>query len=85
MSIRHVTASYVHLLCIGCPRVLRSDLGTENCGIAKIHIAFRMNHTDSLSGDKSFIYGPSTANTVSISLNIQPGVGLSQKKCFFFM
>ncbi|XP_065901982.1 uncharacterized protein [Dysidea avara] len=46
----------------GCPRLVRADHGTENCAVAKIHIAFRMNHTDRLSGSKSFIYGPSTAN-----------------------
>ena len=56
----------LHFQCTpGCPRVLRADLGTENCSVAKIHIAFRMNHNDSLSGNRSFIYGPSTANIVS--------------------
>ena len=49
----------------GCPRIVRADHGTENCGVAKVQIAFRMGHNDCLSGSKSFIYGPSTANTVS--------------------
>lgn len=49
---------------IGCPSVLRADHGTENCVIAKVHIAFRMNHGDSFAGPKSFFYGPSTANIV---------------------
>ncbi|XP_065887587.1 uncharacterized protein [Dysidea avara] len=46
----------------GCPRVVRADHGTENCLVAKCHIAFRMDHEDCLSGARSFIYGPSTAN-----------------------
>ena len=40
------------------------DHGTENSVIAKMHIAFRMHHEDSLAGSKSFMYGPSTANIV---------------------
>lgn len=52
------------LLLIGCPKVVRADLGTENASVAKIHIALRTNHSDSLAAAKSFIYGPSTANTV---------------------
>ena len=44
--------------------VVRSDYGTENCVVAKLQIAFRMHHTDSLSGERSFFYGHSTANTV---------------------
>lgn len=52
-------------LSIGCPKVIRSDCGTENSKLAKVHIAFRMNHDDSFASSKSFIYGPSTANTVS--------------------
>jgi len=52
----------------GCPRIARANHGTENCGVAKVQIAFRMDHDDSLSGSKSFIYGPSTANTVSNTL-----------------
>ena len=45
--------------------MVRCDCGTENSKLAKVHIAFRMSHEDSLAGSKSFIYGPSTANTVS--------------------
>lgn len=46
--------------------VVRADHGTENCCVAKMQIAFRLHYNDSRSGNKSFIYGPSTANTVSI-------------------
>ena len=45
--------------------MVRADHGTENCLVAKCHIAFRMDHEDCLSGARSFIYGPSTANIVS--------------------
>ena len=50
---------------IGCPTLLRCDYGTENSSLAKGHIAMRLQHDDTLSGEKSFIYGPSTANIVS--------------------
>ena len=53
----------------GCPLVVRADYGTENCGVAKVQIAFRMGHDDSLSQSGSFIYGPSTANIVSNAQN----------------
>ena len=51
--------------CIGCPKVVRGDYGTENASVAKIHLAFRMNNTSDVT--KDFLYGPSTANTVSCS------------------
>ena len=54
---------------LGCPRVVRGDCGTENCIVAKVQIAFRMHHTDDLAGIRSFFYGPSTANIVSIEFN----------------
>ena len=46
--------------------MLRSDFGTENSVIAKIHIGFRLDHSDTLSGNRSYIYGPSTAKPVSV-------------------
>ena len=51
--------------CSGCPIMHRADYGTENASLAKGHVALRMHHTDHLHGDKSFIYGPSTANVVT--------------------
>lgn len=64
----HNQITYVATACnscfIGCPRIIRADHGTENCAVAKVHIGLRMNHSDDLAGSKSFIYGPSTANTV---------------------
>ena len=56
---------YIYIYIIGCPRIVRADHGTENALVAEMQIAFRFNHTDSLAGQKSFIYGPSTANIVS--------------------
>ena len=43
--------------------MVRGDYGTENASVAKIHLAFRMNNTSDVT--KDFLYGPSTANTVS--------------------
>ena len=60
----------------GYPRIVRADHGTENCGVATIHVAFRLDHDDCLSGSKSFIYGPSTANTVR---------NISEYYCVFVM
>ena len=55
---------------LGCrrPTVLRSDYGTENSSlyIAAIQVAFRYHHSDSLAGTRSFMYGPSKANTVRL-------------------
>lgn len=56
------------MILIGCPKVVRADYGTENCSVAKIHIAFRMDHDDSMAGSKSFMYGPSTANIVRLGV-----------------
>ena len=53
------------IMIAGCPTLLRCDYGTENVNLAAIQIAFRMDHKDSRESEKSFIYGPSTANIVS--------------------
>ena len=52
---------------IGCPAILRCDKGTENSILAACHMTMRHTHTDSVSGEKSFRYGPSTSNTVNVS------------------
>ena len=60
-----VTASYF-IDCVDdlkvIPRVIRADRGSENVVIGGIQRYMRKNHTDSLSGSKSFRYGKSTAN-----------------------
>ena len=45
-----------------CPVLVRGDRGTENCFVQTMQTLLRRNHADSLAGDKSFIYGQSTAN-----------------------
>ena len=53
------------LMLIGCPTIVRVDKGTENVGLATVHIGLRMNHEDEFAGEKCFIYGPSKHNIVS--------------------
>ena len=44
------------------PKIVRSDRGNENSLLSGIQPYLRHNHNDSLAGDKSFMYGRSTAN-----------------------
>ena len=44
------------------PKLIRVDRGTENSLLSGIQPFLRENHTDSLAGMKSFMYGRSTAN-----------------------
>lgn len=44
------------------PRLLRSDLGTENAMISLLQPYFRYSAGDSMAGVKSFMYGKSTSN-----------------------
>ncbi|XP_035985476.1 uncharacterized protein LOC118558974 [Fundulus heteroclitus] len=46
----------------GCPERIRADRGTENSSVEQMQIFLRRNHTDNFAGEKSFIYGRSTAN-----------------------
>ena len=46
----------------GCPRVLRSDLGTENTHVRDFQRFLRQNHNDSMAGKCSMIQGASTSN-----------------------
>ena len=59
----------------GCPRKVRADYGTENCVVAKLHIAFHLAFEEQSVAMKSFIYGPSTANIVSFILCVCVGGG----------
>lgn len=56
---------FIIYLLQGCPSVVRSDYGTENCNLASVQIAMRYNHDDGLAKEKSFIYAPSKHNVVS--------------------
>ena len=44
------------------PRILRTDLGTENTTVAFLQPFLRSSGTDEFSGPKSFMYGQSTSN-----------------------
>ena len=55
-----------HFNIIGCPRILRSDLGTENSLVSVMQPILRHYHTDSLAGPKSFLYGRSVNNQVML-------------------
>lgn len=46
--------------------IIRSDCGTENASLAACHMLLRHNHTDEFSKEKSYRYGSSTTNTVSL-------------------
>ena len=46
----------------GCPARFRADRGTENGHVENAMVFLRRNHLDCFAGDRSFIYGRSTAN-----------------------
>ena len=51
----------------GVPSIVRSDHETENTVLAASHMALRHQHMDQFRGDKSFRFGSSTTDTVSVS------------------
>jgi len=46
----------------GCPKLLRTDPGTENILMATMQCLLRANGNDEFSGEKAHRYGPSTGN-----------------------
>ncbi|XP_068738529.1 uncharacterized protein, partial [Montipora capricornis] len=46
----------------GAPRIVRADCGTENVVVAGLQRFFRSEATDDFAGEKSFLYGTSSAN-----------------------
>ena len=46
----------------GVPRTIRGDRGTENVNIATMQSFLLRNGTDSMAGEKSFLYGRSVSN-----------------------
>lgn len=48
-----------------CPRIVRTDRGTENCTVAFLQPFLRRNGQDRLSKENSFQYGRSASNQVS--------------------
>lgn len=46
----------------GCPKLLRTDPGTENLVMATMQCLLRANGNDEFTGEKAHRYGPSTGN-----------------------
>ena len=46
----------------GCPRIVRSDCGTENVTLAAIQCSLRATHQDEYAAEKAQRYGSSPAN-----------------------
>ena len=46
----------------GTARIIREDLGTENCTVGNIQCSLRQDANDGFAGDRSFLYGRSTGN-----------------------
>ena len=53
----------------GCPRLLRSDRGTENARISFLQPFLRRHGQDSLAGENSYRYGKSVYNHICINLS----------------
>ncbi|XP_055073955.2 uncharacterized protein [Misgurnus anguillicaudatus] len=60
----------------GSPRMLRADMGTENSVIRDVQRYLRRGDADPLAGERSFIYGKSTANQ-----RIESWWGILRKEC----
>ena len=54
---------------VGVPSIIRSDCGTENSSLSACQMFLRHEHDDEFKGQKSFRYGSSTTNTVSMISN----------------
>ncbi|KAF3836224.1 hypothetical protein F7725_028782, partial [Dissostichus mawsoni] len=46
----------------GCPERICADKGTEKVSVEEMQMFLRRNHPDSFAGERSFLYGRSTAN-----------------------
>lgn len=53
---------------LGCPRVVRTDPGTENVLLASVQCTLRRNDNDDLAGNASHRYGKSVFNQVGKQL-----------------
>ena len=52
--------------CTGCPKILRTDPGTENSLVAVIQPALRHTGSDNFAGSNSHRYGKSPSNQVCV-------------------
>ena len=65
----HVPISiYLSDLHTGCPKILRTDPGTENSIVAIIQPALRHSGSDNFAGSNSHRYGKSPSNQVTVVL-----------------
>lgn len=46
----------------GCPKIVRSDCGTENVNVAAMQCTLRASHQDEFAGEKAHRFGSSPAN-----------------------
>ena len=49
---------------VGTAKIIREDKGNENFNVAAIQRYFRHHGSDSMAGEKSFLYGRSVSNQV---------------------
>ncbi|KAJ8017685.1 hypothetical protein HOLleu_44735 [Holothuria leucospilota] len=63
----------------GCPRIVRGDLGTQNCAVRDMQFLLRRNGQDRHAADRSFVYGKSTSNQ-----RIEFWWGILRKECADF-
>ena len=49
---------------VGCPRILRTDPGTENTLLSAVQCTFRRDANDDFAGGKAHRYGKSVFNQV---------------------
>ncbi|XP_076842081.1 uncharacterized protein LOC143486114 [Brachyhypopomus gauderio] len=63
----------------GTARIIRTDLGTENCTVRNIQLYLRHSDDDPQAGGRSFIYGHSTSNQ-----RIESWWGFLRKECVEF-
>ena len=67
-----------------CPRLLRSDRGTENVKLSVLQPFFRVNDTDRMAGLRSFMYGKSVSNQrIESWWGILRRQGVQWWMCFF--
>jgi len=63
----------------GCPKIVRGDRGTENSSVCSFQRGLRQYHQYAFAGERSFLYGRSTANQ-----RIESWWGFLRKECAEF-
>lgn len=44
------------LVCLGCPTIVRSDKGTENCNVAFLQPFLRESYDDTFKGEEFYVW-----------------------------